>query len=95
MSFNPLRITVLKKLDRNKLFEENPPVESEEEPTKSKKTEEKQENSNPIVRVTKDIPEFIGTDEKKYNLRNNDIISLPKDMSDMLSKRGAVKKIEQ
>jgi len=70
-------------------------VESEEEPTKSKKTEEKQENSNPIVRVTKDIPEFIGTDEKKYNLRNNDIISLPKDMSDMLSKRGAVKKIEQ
>jgi len=59
------------------------------------KTEEKQENSNPIVRVTQDIPEFIGTDEKKYNLRNNDVVSLPKDMSDMLSKRGVVEKIKE
>jgi DNA replication initiation complex subunit (GINS family) len=56
-------------------------------------TEKKQEISNPIVRVTKDIPEFIGTDEKRYNLRNNDIISLPEDMSEMLLKRGVVKKI--
>lgn len=59
------------------------------------KTEEKQENSNPIVRVTQDNPEFIGTDEKKYNLRNNDVVSLPKDMSDMLSKRGVVEKIKE
>ena len=65
------------------------------EPKEEEKTEEKQENSNPIVRVTKDIPEFIGTDEKKYNLRNNDVVSLPKDMSDMLSKRGVVEKIKQ
>lgn len=65
-------------------------VESREE-----KTEEKQENSNPIVRVTQDIPEFIGTDKKKYNLRNNDIVSLPEDMSDMLSKRGVVEKIKK
>ena len=65
-------------------------VEPEEE-----KTEEKQENSNPIVRVTQDIPEFIGTDEKKYNLRNNDVVSLPEDMSDMLSKRGVVEKIKK
>lgn len=65
-------------------------VESEEE-----KTEEKQENSNQIVRVTQDIPEFIGTDEKKYNLRNNDVVSLPEDMSDMLSKRGVVEKIKK
>lgn len=65
-------------------------VEPEEE-----KTEEKQENSNPIVKVTQDIPEFIGTDEKKYNLRNNDVVSLPEDMSDMLSKRGVVEKIKK
>ena len=65
------------------------------EPKKEEKTEKKQENSNHIVRVTQDIPEFIGTDEKKYNLRNNDVISLPKDMSEMLSKRGVVKKIKQ
>lgn len=31
MSFNPLKITVLKKLDRNELFPDNP-VDSEEEP---------------------------------------------------------------
>ena len=66
-------------------------IDSKEE----EKNEEKQENSNPIVRVTQDIPEFIGTDEKKYNLRNDDVISLPEDMSDMLSKRGVVKRIKQ
>ena len=70
-------------------------VESKEVTSKSNKSEEKQENSIPIVRVTQDIPEFIGTDEKKYNLRNNDIISLPDDMSEMLSKRGVVKKINK
>ena len=59
------------------------------------KTKEKQENPNPIVKVTQDIPEFIGTDEKKYNLRKNDVLSLPKDMEEMLSKRDVVKKIKQ
>lgn len=58
-------------------------------------TEQKKDNTNPVVRVTRDIPEFIGTDEKKYNLRNNDIISLPEDMSEMLSKRGVVERIGQ
>lgn len=64
------------------------------EPKKEDKIEEKQGNYNPIVLVTQDIPEFIGTDEKKYNLRNNDVLSLPQDMSEMLSKRGVVKKIK-
>ena len=59
------------------------------------KSEENEEKLNSIVRVTKDIPEFIGTDEKKYNLKNNDIVSLPEDMSEMLSKRGVIKKINQ
>jgi hypothetical protein len=45
--------------------------------------------------VAKDIPEFIGTDAKKYNLRKGDVLSLPKDMSDTLSKRDAVKEIEK
>jgi len=57
--------------------------------------EEKQEKSNPIVRVAEDVPEFIGTDEKKYNLRKNDAISLPEDMADMLSKRGVVERMKQ
>lgn len=54
----------------------------------------KQENSNPIVRVTQDIPEFIGTDTKKYTLRRGDVVSLPEDMGDTLSKRGVAKKIK-
>ena len=70
-------------------------IEPKEEPPKPKKSEEKQKNLNPIVRVTQDMPEFIGTNEKKYNLRKNDILSLPKDMHDMLCKRGAVKKINR
>jgi DNA replication initiation complex subunit (GINS family) len=71
--------------------------------TKSDKKEEEEEeikqqkkcNTNPILRVTKDIPEFIGTDEKKYNLRNNDVISLPDDMSQMLTKRGVAERISK
>lgn len=86
-------------LDSRKKILENETKENISNNTKTvepkEKTEEKQENSNSIVRVTKDIPEFIGTDEKKYNLRNNDVVSLPEDMSDMLSKRGVVEKVKQ
>jgi DNA replication initiation complex subunit (GINS family) len=57
--------------------------------------EEKKINENQIVMVTKDIPEFIGTDTKKYNLRKWDIITLPKNMSKMLLKRDVVKEIEK
>jgi len=59
------------------------------------KIEQMKGNTNPILRVTKDIPEFIGTDEKKYNLRNNDLISLPIDMSQMLLKKGVVERISK
>jgi len=58
-------------------------------------TKEKKENTNPILRINQDIPEFIGTDGKKYNLRKNDIISLQDNMSDMLIKRKAAKKINR
>jgi DNA replication initiation complex subunit (GINS family) len=59
----------------------------------SKEPVEKVDNNNPIIRITENIPEFIGTDEKKYHLRNNDVISIPENMSDMLVKRGVAKKI--
>jgi DNA replication initiation complex subunit (GINS family) len=60
-----------------------------------KEGEKEQGNINPIVMVKEDIPEFIGTDMKKYNLRKGDIISLPKDMNDTLSKRDVVKEVKQ
>lgn len=51
-------------------------------------------NSKSIVRVIHNMPKFIGTDTKEYNLREGDVLSLPKDMIDMLSKRGIVKKLK-
>jgi DNA replication initiation complex subunit (GINS family) len=66
----------------------------EENPEENEEIEEKNENNNPIARVTQNIPEFIGTDKNKYTLRKDDILSLPKDMSEMLLKRGAIEKIE-
>ncbi len=51
-------------------------------------------NLNPIIRVIKDIPNFVGTDTKNYNLKKGDIVSLPKDMQEMLIKRKVVEKLE-
>ena len=64
------------------------------DPNKEDKKNEVRENSKPVVRVTKGIPKFIGTDMKEYSLKEGDVISLPADMRDMLSKRGVVKEIE-
>ena len=85
----------LKKEFQNKKSDKDKSIELDSMNNNTNKIVENQKNSNPIVRVTQDVPEFIGTDEKKYNLRNNDIISLPEDMSEMLSKRGAVKRVKQ
>jgi len=75
---------------------------SEKVESNNKKPVEKQEsvanniekNNNPVVRVIEEIPEFVGTDGKKYNLRKNDILSISKEMSEMLSKKNAVEKLE-
>jgi len=66
-------------------------VESEQKETEK----ENQENTKPMLMITKDIPEFVGTDTKKYHLRKGDVISLSPDMGEMLSKRGVAKKIEK
>ncbi|MDG6218904.1 MAG: hypothetical protein QCI00_05645 [Candidatus Thermoplasmatota archaeon] len=42
-------------------------------------------NTNPILRIKKDIPSFIGTDNNTYTLNKGDIISLPSDMAKMLT----------
>ena len=72
---------------------ENNDIKLDEIPVNKNKTEEIQENLNPIIKITQDIPEFVGTDRKKYNLRKNDIISLEDNMSNMLIKKGAAEKI--
>jgi len=70
-------------------------IESKDITINENKKEVKQENPNPIIRINQDIPEFIGTDGKKYNLKKNDIISLQDNMSNMLIKRGAAEKINR
>jgi len=84
---------------RKQVLEKKSKGSTEKEKTvESKKEDEKnegQENSKPVVRVTKSIPKFIGTDIKEYNLRGGDVLSLPADMRDMLLKRGVAKEIKQ
>ena len=70
-------------------------IKNEKESTEKEETDEEYENKNPITRVTQNIPEFIGTDKKRYNLRKDDILTLPEDMAEMLFKRGAVERIEE
>jgi DNA replication factor GINS len=54
----------------------------------------KDPNTNPIVRVLEDTPQFIGTDEKTYSLRKEDVISLPREMTEPLLKKGVVKQVK-
>ena len=60
---------------RKQLLDKEPKKEKKKEEVKtveSKKGDpesKEQNNSNPIVRVTQDVPEFVGIDMKKYNLR--------------------------
>ncbi len=55
---------------------------------------ENKNNTNAIVQVTQDTPEFVGTDMKTYLLRKDDILTIPEEMSAPLLKRGVVKQIK-
>ncbi len=50
-------------------------------------------NTNPIVRVVEDTPTFVGTDEKTYSLRKEDVLSIPPDTAGPLIKKGVVKQV--
>ena len=43
-----------------------------------------------IMMIKEDIPEFIGINGRKYNLRKDDIITIPKNTSELLLKRKIV-----
>ena len=60
----------------------------------NKKDLNKSQKNNPIIRLKEDIPEFVGTDKKKYTLKKDDIISLSEQMSNMLCCKDASEKIE-
>jgi len=98
--FDNILKTVLKHRNNkieNKKAEDN---YTENENNSAKTTEDKKEiavdeQNNNILKINKDMPEFIGTDEKKYFLRKNDIITMSADMSEMLIKRGVAETVNQ
>jgi DNA replication initiation complex subunit (GINS family) len=54
----------------------------------------RESNTNPIVRVVEDTPAFVGTDEKTYALRKEDVLSLPSETAGPLLKKGVVKQVK-
>jgi len=86
---------------RRQLLEQEPiKIDSEKhnltvEPIVKNDESDDQGNSNPIMRITENIPEFIGTDERKYNLQEGDVVSLPENMDKLLSNRGVAEKIKR
>ena len=47
-----------------------------------------------IVRVLENIPQFVGSDMKKYSLSKEDVISLPVEVANILIQRGDAEEIK-
>jgi len=76
------------------LNEKSKPEKDKEITLKEPKKEEKKQNTNQIVRLLENVPEFVGTDMKRYTLRKDDVLSISKEIVDPLLKRGVVKEIK-
>lgn len=55
---------------------------------------QKKKSDVTIIRILKELPQFIGRDMKKYSLREEDVLSVPKDMAKILIERGAAEEIK-
>lgn len=58
---------------------------------KEEKKEKKEEGF--VALIKSDIPRFVGPDMKKYSLRKNDIVCLPKSIFEILEKRGVAERV--
>jgi DNA replication initiation complex subunit (GINS family) len=83
-------------VSRKEIFEEPIDRHSKKQPSSPPVVDQPKRdlNTNPIVRVLEDTPEFIGTDEKTYSLRKEDVLSLPREMTEPLLKKGVVKQVK-
>jgi DNA replication initiation complex subunit (GINS family) len=83
-------------ISRREIFEEPIDRYSKKQPASPLVVDQpkRDPNTNPIVRVLEDTPEFIGTDEKTYLLCKEDVLSLPREMTEPLLKKGIVKQIK-
>ena len=57
--------------------------------------EKNMDNRSIIVRILKDIPQFVGNDMKKYALKEDDVVTLPMDIAKILLERGVAEEIKQ
>lgn len=53
------------------------------------------EDDKPMYRVKKATPQFIGPDMKNYKLNENDIVSIPPPLDELLLKEGIIEKVEK
>jgi len=60
----------------------SPPVSSEVSKARA--------NPHPMLRVTQNMPPFVGTDLRVYELRTDDVLTLPAEMAAPLLKRGVL-----
>jgi DNA replication initiation complex subunit (GINS family) len=83
-------------ISRREIFEEPNDHHSINQPTSPPVVDQpkRDPNTDPIVRVLENTPEFIGTDEKTYLLYKEDVLSLPREMTEPLLKKGVVKQIK-
>jgi DNA replication initiation complex subunit (GINS family) len=77
-------------VDILKRFRENFFEELRKEPPKHEET-----HNAALYRVKKALPEFVGPDMKTYQLKENDVITLPPELEEFLLKEGVVEKVEQ
>jgi DNA replication initiation complex subunit (GINS family) len=47
-----------------------------------------------MYRVIKPVPSFVGPDMKNYELRENEIVSIPHPLNELLLKEGIIEKVE-
>jgi len=72
-----------------------PEEPQEQQETPAETTEENNSNGSRdiLLRVLKDVPSFMGSDKHNYSLKKEDMVTMPKDMAEILIKRGAAEKI--
>ncbi|HVQ00124.1 MAG TPA: hypothetical protein VMT57_01290 [Candidatus Thermoplasmatota archaeon] len=84
------------KQSRQEVFEEKKenPASEAPPPQPTAPAPAREPNTNPIVRVVEDTPEFVGTDERTYALRKEDVLSMPAETAGPLLKKGVVKQVK-
>ena len=76
-------------VDSVKQFREQFFKELQKEPVSMEKEAE------PLFRIKKSLAEFVGPDMKIYKLNENDIVTLPKQLEELLIKEGVVEKVNK